>query len=180
MIFVTGDCHGEFLKLSGSSFPEQNEMTKDDIVIICGDFGAVWDCDGASIMEKYWLNWLNEKPFTTVFVDGNHENFDRLNSEFEVVDFHGGKAHRIKESVYHLMRREIFEFEGKKFLLLAAQARTILTTVFFPGKILKRRKNSGTQYIIGASSARCSVSTEFHGGKKNSLQMKKYRTLSEN
>lgn len=116
MIFVTGDCHGEFLKLSGSSFPEQNEMTKDDIVIICGDFGAVWDCDGASPMEKYWLNWLNEKPFTTVFVDGNHENFDRLNSEFEVVDFHGGKAHRIKESVYHLMRGEIFEFEGKKFL----------------------------------------------------------------
>ena len=116
MIFVTGDCHGEFLKLSGSSFPEQNEMTKDDIVIICGDFGAVWDCDGASTMEKYWLNWLNEKPFTTVFVDGNHENFNRLNSEFEVVDFHAGKAHRIKESVYHLMRGEIFEFEGKKFL----------------------------------------------------------------
>ena len=85
-------------------------------VIICGDFGAVWDCDGASTMEKYWLNWLNEKPFKTVFVDGNHENFNRLNSEFEVVDFHAGKAHRIKESVYHLMRGEIFEFEGKKFL----------------------------------------------------------------
>ena len=66
MIFVTGDCHGEFQKLSTAAFPEQREMTKDDIVIICGDFGAIWDCDGVSNAEKYWLNWLDEKPFTTV------------------------------------------------------------------------------------------------------------------
>ena len=56
MIFVTGDCHGEFQKFSTSAFPEQKEMTKDDIVIICGDFGAVWDCDGVSNAEKYWLD----------------------------------------------------------------------------------------------------------------------------
>ena len=116
MIFVTGDCHSEFQKFSTPAFPEQREMTKDDIVIICGDFGAVWNADGISNSEAYWLNWLGEKPFTTVFVDGNHENFDRLNSEFEVVDFHGGKAHKLNDSVYHLMRGEIFDFEGKKFL----------------------------------------------------------------
>ena len=92
MIFVTGDCHSEFQKFSTPAFPEQREMTKEDIVIVCGDFGAVWNADGVSNSEAYWLNWLDEKPFTTVFVDGNHENFDRLNSEFEVVDFHGGKA----------------------------------------------------------------------------------------
>ena len=34
MIFVTGDCHSEFQKLSTAAFPEQREMTKDDIVII--------------------------------------------------------------------------------------------------------------------------------------------------
>lgn len=114
MIFVTGDCHTEFNKLSTSAFPEQKEMTKNDIVIICGDFGGIWDQEKSSF-EQYWLKWLDDKPFTTVFADGNHENFDRLNSEFEVVDFHGGKAHRISESVYHLMRGEIFDFEGKKF-----------------------------------------------------------------
>ncbi len=116
MIFVTGDCHSEFKKLSTASFPVQKEMTKKDIVIVCGDFGAVWDA-GMSPTEKYWLDWLDEKPFTTVFVDGNHENFDRLNSEFETVDFHGGKAHKINESVYHLMRGEIFDFEGKSFFV---------------------------------------------------------------
>ena len=115
MIFVTGDCHGDFRKFSTESFPEQKEMTKDDIVIICGDFGAIWDCDGISRFESYWLNWLDEKPFTTVFVDGNHENFDRLTIEFETVDFHGGKAHKLNNSVYHLLRGEVFGFEGKRF-----------------------------------------------------------------
>lgn len=115
MIFVTGDCHGKFNKLSTSSFPQQKEMTKEDIVIVCGDFGLVWDTDKMSPYEKHWLDWLDEKPFTTVFVDGNHENFDRLNSEFETVAFHSGKAHKISDSVYHLIRGEVFEFEGKKF-----------------------------------------------------------------
>ena len=63
MIFVTGDCHSEFQKLLTAAFPEQREMTKDDIVIICGDFGAVWNADGVSNSEAYWLNWLDEKPF---------------------------------------------------------------------------------------------------------------------
>ena len=88
-------------------------MTRDDYVIVCGDFGGVW-CDSSE--ERWWLNWLEEKPFTLLFVDGNHENFDRLYSdEFEVVDFHGGKAHKIRDNVYHLMRGYIFEIEEKKF-----------------------------------------------------------------
>lgn len=114
MIYITGDCHSEFNKFSTSSFPEQKQMTKKDIVIICGDFGGVWDKDSNSSYEKYWLKWLDEKPFTTVFVDGNHENFNRLNSEFEVVSFSGGKAHKIRDSIYHLIRGEIYEFESKK------------------------------------------------------------------
>jgi len=112
MVYVTGDCHGAFSKFNTSRFPDQKEMTKDDFVIICGDFGLWHDC----AQERYWLNWLNDKPFTTLFVDGNHENFDRLYSnEFPVVDFHGGKAHQICPSVYHLMRGHVFDICGKKF-----------------------------------------------------------------
>ena len=112
MVYVTGDCHADFRKFSTDRFPDQKEMTRDDIVIICGDFG-IWD---NSNEEKYWLKWLNEKPFTTVFVDGNHENFDRLyGTEFQTVDFHGGKAHRIRPHIFHLMRGYMFTFDGKKF-----------------------------------------------------------------
>lgn len=82
MIYITGDCHGDWRRFSLDCFPEQKEMTRNDYVIICGDFGLWHDTSS----ERYWLDWLNNKPFTTLFVDGNHENYDRLNN-FEEIDF---------------------------------------------------------------------------------------------
>lgn len=112
MVYITGDCHAKWNKFSSDSFPEQKEMTRDDFVIVCGDFGIWHDTS----TERWWFDWLEEKPFTVLFVDGNHENFDRLyGNEFEIVDFHGGKAHKIRENIYHLMRGYIFELCGKKF-----------------------------------------------------------------
>lgn len=111
MIYITGDCHANWTRFSTANFPEQAEMTRDDFIIICGDFG-IWH---NTETERWWLKWFTEKPFTVLFVDGNHENFDRLYNDFEVVDFHGGKAHRICENVYHLIRGHIFDLCGKKF-----------------------------------------------------------------
>ena len=98
MIYITGDCHGEFRRFNTRIFPEQNGMTKDDYVIICGDFGGVWNKDEESKMETHNLDWLEGKPFTTLFVSGNHENFDRLN-KYPVEKWHGGKIQRIRPSV---------------------------------------------------------------------------------
>ena len=116
MIFVTGDTHIpiDISKLSSKNFPIQKELTKDDFVMICGDFGGVWD---NSSEEMYWRKWLENKNFTTLFVDGNHENHPLLNS-FETVELFGGKAHKISESVYHLMRGQIYTIGDKKFFTL--------------------------------------------------------------
>lgn len=113
MIFVTGDCHADFKRFSKEIFPEQEEMTKEDYVIICGDFGGVWNRYEESKQEKWWMDWLEEKPFTTLFVDGNHENFDRLYS-YPVEQWHGGKVHKIRPSVIHLMRGQVFTIDSKK------------------------------------------------------------------
>lgn len=110
MIYITGDCHGDFTRFSTAAFPEQKEMTKDDYVIICGDFGLWHDTNE----ERYWLKWLNEKPFTTLFVAGNHENYDRLNNEFEVRYWHGGKVHIIRDNILHLMNGYVFDICDKK------------------------------------------------------------------
>lgn len=112
MIYITGDCHSNFERFNTRNFPEQKEMTKDDYVIICGDFGGVWNKDGESKMETSALDWLDGKAFTTLFVDGNHENFDRLYA-YPVEMWHGGKVHKICPSVIHLMRGQIFELEEK-------------------------------------------------------------------
>lgn len=113
-VWITGDIHGNPQRFSTDAFPEQKEMTKEDIVIVLGDFGLVWNYKGEDNTEKYWLDWLNNKSFTTVFIDGNHENFERLD-KYMVEEWHGGKAHFIRPSVIHLMRGQIFNIEDKSF-----------------------------------------------------------------
>ena len=113
MIYITGDCHSDFVRLNKENFPEQTEMTKDDYVIICGDFGGVWNVDEESKRETWWMDWLEGRSFTTLFVDGNHENFDRLYS-YPVEAWKGGKVHKIRPSVIHLMRGQIYQIDGKK------------------------------------------------------------------
>lgn len=112
MIYITGDCHQDFERFNIDVFPEQKEMTKDDCVIICGDFGGVWNRNEESSREAKLMDWLENRPFTTLFVDGNHENFDRLYA-YPVEKWHGGKVHKIRPSVIHLMRGQVFEIDGK-------------------------------------------------------------------
>jgi DNA repair exonuclease SbcCD nuclease subunit len=116
MVYITGDTHIpiDITKLSSKRFPEQKEMTEKDYLIICGDFGGIFTGDNE---EKYWLKWLSDKKFTTLFIDGNHENFDLLSS-FPEIEFHGGKAHKISDKIYHLMRGQVFEIDGKKIFTL--------------------------------------------------------------
>lgn len=113
MIFVTGDTHGDFSRLNSKNFPFQNMMTKEDYVIIAGDFG-IWRDNPQS---RNWLKWLNEKPFTTLFVDGNHENYDLL-AEYPVGFWNGGVVQFINESVIHLMRGEVYILQGKTFFTM--------------------------------------------------------------
>lgn len=112
MIYITGDCHGDYRRLSTEIFPEQKGMTKDDYVIICGDFGF-WDESGE---QKYWRKWLENKPFTTLWVDGNHENYDLLYT-YTVKKWHGGKVQFISPSIIHLMRGQIYEIDGRSFFV---------------------------------------------------------------
>ena len=58
MIYITGDCHGNFERFNASIFPEQKGMTKEDYVIICGDFGGVWNRDEVKLKQRYWIGWI--------------------------------------------------------------------------------------------------------------------------
>lgn len=108
MIFITGDTHGmeDFEKLRAK---ELSTLTKNDYVIICGDCGVLFSSNSKKMIELY-----NSLPFTVLFVDGNHENFDML-EQYPIEVWHGGKVHFIGDSVIHLMRGQIFEIEGQTF-----------------------------------------------------------------
>ncbi|MBR4319607.1 MAG: metallophosphoesterase [Oscillospiraceae bacterium] len=113
MIFITGDIHGDYdiHKFSSRRFTLQKQLTRNDYMIICGDFGLLWD---GSKSEKWWLNWLEHKPWTTLWIDGNHENFDMLDA-YPVTEWNGIQVHQITEHIFHILRGQCFELEGKKF-----------------------------------------------------------------
>ena len=67
MIYVTGDCHADFTRFNTKIFPEQYEMTKDDYVIICGDFGGVWNRFEENKYEKHWMDWLENRLLQLFF-----------------------------------------------------------------------------------------------------------------
>ncbi|MBR4141723.1 MAG: metallophosphoesterase [Campylobacter sp.] len=122
-IFITGDTHGGWRGFSGElkkfekfSHKTEKELCKDDFLIIAGDFGFIWE-SSPDKDEIRWLKYFDERNYTTLFIDGNHENFDRLNS-YEVSEFKGGKVHKISESVYHLIRGQIYDFDGVKIFTL--------------------------------------------------------------
>ena len=120
MIYITGDTHipVDIQKFSTKRFPQQKEMTKKDYVIICGDFGGVWN---GSNEEKYWLTWLKNKSFTTLFIDGNHENFNKLYA-LPKEEFCGGLVHKVDEGIYHLIRGETYTIDKKDFFVFGGGA----------------------------------------------------------
>ena len=114
MIYATGDTHGNFQRFAPEHFPEQAGMTKEDYMIICGDFGGVWD---GGKKEERNLDWLEDLPFTTLFISGNHENFDLLR-KYPTEEWNGGKIQRIRPHVIHLMRGQVFDLQGYSFFAM--------------------------------------------------------------
>lgn len=112
-IFVCGDTHGVLDSKKIERLKLRHPLTYDDYIIICGDAGIVWDKDTI----KDTINYYNNFGTNILFVDGNHENFDLLNS-YKVEMFNGGKVHKIAENIFHLMRGQVYTLLGKTILTM--------------------------------------------------------------
>lgn len=111
-VFITGDIHGliDLHKLP-VYFEHKKNLDKQDYLIICGDAGIVWDGQN---QDGKVQSVLHDLPVTTLFVDGNHENFTRLN-DYPVEKWHGGKVHFIQDDIIHLMRGQVYTIAGHMF-----------------------------------------------------------------
>lgn len=77
-VFVTGDIHGDLTRII--DFIKKFELKLGDSIIILGDFGIFWRKDEKN--SEYLINYY-EKNCNGVhlyWLDGNHENFDIINS----------------------------------------------------------------------------------------------------
>lgn len=67
---MTGDLHGP---AGLEKLRERSEGKRGDYLIVAGDFGYPWDF---SEEEHDEIVWLESRPYTVLFVDGNHERYD--------------------------------------------------------------------------------------------------------
>nr|WP_319487440.1 metallophosphoesterase [uncultured Caproiciproducens sp.] len=110
MIYITGDTHGEMCRFDSGQI---RKLKKGDTLIVCGDFGFIWD--GGQKEEKS-LKKLGKRKYNILFLDGTHENFDLLD-QYPVTEWSGGQVQNISGNLYHLMRGQIFTIEGKKLFV---------------------------------------------------------------
>lgn len=106
MIYITGDTHGIYERFED---PRLKALKHGDTLIICGDFGFVWD---GSKQESLVLKKLSKKKYNICFVDGTHENFELL-EEYEEKKWNGGKVHQLAVNIFHLMRGQIYQLEDQ-------------------------------------------------------------------
>ncbi len=107
LIYVTGDTHGNFERFKEKSI---KRLKRNDTLIVCGDFGFIWD---GSRQERANLKRLSDLKFNVAFVDGCHENFNLLYS-YPTQNWCGAKARIISDNVIHLMRGQVYTIEDKK------------------------------------------------------------------
>ena len=112
MVYITGDTHGD---ISWFKNPKLKKLGEKDILIICGDFGFLWN--PKSEEEKKNLGIPKSKKYTICFLDGAHENFDMLDA-YTPYRWKGGNAHKIANNIFHLMRGEIFTLDNKTFFVM--------------------------------------------------------------
>lgn len=115
-IYVTGDTHGEIGRFYDA---ELSVLAENDILIVCGDFGFLFYPEDTADYRRQQaeLDFLAKKPYTVCFVDGNHENFDLMQA-CPTEEWNGGRIHRIRKNVIHLMRGQVYHIGGKKIFTM--------------------------------------------------------------
>ena len=112
-IFVCGDIHSTLDINKLDQFIERDDLTEKDYLIICGDTGI---CGFSKEQETATREYLRKLPMTILFADGNHEQFDALNS-YSIDEWNGGKVHIIEPGIIHLMRGQVYHIDGKRFFV---------------------------------------------------------------
>lgn len=106
--YITGDLHGRF-PLYKKNVPE---FAKDDFLIICGDFGYVFS-EKETASERERLDELQSQTngCTICFIDGNHENFNRL-KKLKTEYLFNNEVGVVRKGVYHLRRGRPYVING--------------------------------------------------------------------
>ncbi len=112
---LTGDTHGDMNRLFPYGLGLTEPLGADEYVIVAGDFGNPFYPQGtmANLEQRNDLDAIEKLPYTVLFVDGNHENFELL-YKYPTEMWNGGRIHRLRKNVIHLMRGQVYDIDGTK------------------------------------------------------------------
>ena len=113
MVYITGDTHADFTDPRWDWL--EKHLNKNDVLIVTGDFGFDWD----SITVDDWQN--KKHDYTILFCDGNHENYDILNS-LPVKKMFGDEVGVFGNNTYRLFTGHMYVIEGKKYFVFGGAA----------------------------------------------------------
>ena len=126
-IYIFGATHGteEYKKILPDTRKDWStaSLGVNDIAVVLGDFGIPFITHGPNWYfkrsDKTAIANLARLPFKVLFIDGNHDNHDFWRVQTKQDKF-GGKVQKLigTENVYHLMRGEYYEIQGKTFWVM--------------------------------------------------------------
>lgn len=115
MIYITGDVHGAITNRF-NYYSDYNKVGNK--VIILGDFGLVFFNEKANKLrdeiELPLVNYLEGFNCEFLFIDGNHDNIDRLHDIPDLYRY-GAKVGEIASNVFYLKRGNVYTIEDKTF-----------------------------------------------------------------
>ena len=117
---ITGDTHGDTKDLLWRI--KQCHKNGGKHLFIAGDFGFIWESNKKStIKEDMRLNVISKEAYTKdvklLFIDGNHENFNRL-LNYPEINMFGGKIGVIRDNILHLKRGYVYNIDNKKIFTM--------------------------------------------------------------
>ena len=149
MVYLIGDIHGDITQIMRENLHKNNiKVKRGDTVIVLGDFGVMFS---DTEQHRQSLEYISKLDYNVAFIDGNHENFDYLNS-LQIVTKWGNKVHKLNNRCFHLMRGNIYKIEGNNYLCFGG-AKSIDRDVRVLGKSYWEDEEPSTEDIFKLESS---------------------------
>ena len=147
MIYLAADIHGQVRLPHLRTNLMRLDLSSDDYLIILGDAGIIWHGEG----DREVIDFYNGLKCTTLFLDGNHENFTLLN-RYPVTNMFGGSVHRISDKIIHLRRGELFEIDRRRLFVFGGGFSSKKLTGASPVLIWDEEMPNDVDYRTGTTS----------------------------
>ena len=115
MIYVTGDTHGKFQRIT--DFCEHEKTSCEDIMIILGDAGINYN---GWVLDREKKELLKTLPITLFCIHGNHEQRPDTIDSYAEKRWHGGIVYWEEDYPNLLFAKdgEIFDLDGKQTIVI--------------------------------------------------------------